>query len=412
MTFGVTPEGFVPKTSEDIFAEVEAAQRANINAKLRTDAESVVGQVNQSLVPGEAELWEVLALVEGASDPARARGAQADALCALTGTEREPATKGRAVLTLGLNAGALVTAGHVAHVQGQPQNRWVTTEDAQNTGGSPATFDVEAEAEAAGVYVANAATITVIATPVSGWTSVTNAEDAAAGSLAETDAALMLRREAELSEAGTGTLPAIRNDLLELRDPSDATGATRLLAACVVEHNPSAFRDPLRRPPKSIEVVVQFRAGLAGDALAAARLQLAAQLLASAPGGAYLYGSQSATVLDANGDAQTVRWTEPTDVDVYAATLVTIDPAAYAGDAAVKAAAVAYGDALTLGQDVVRHRLLAALLAVGGVRDVATLEVGRSSAVVMPLNIRVVGRELARFDTSRVTVATVVAGAP
>jgi hypothetical protein len=402
---GLEATGFVPKTSDEIFADVEAAERALIADDLDVSAESVVGQINQAILPGVAEAWEVLALVYACRNPRDATLAALEDVCAFTGTTRRAPTKGLVVLTATLNAGATVPAGAVAHVAGQSTNRWVTTEEATNSGGSPADFEIEAEAETAGVFVAPADTITVIATPVSGWTAVTNDEDAAAGLALETDAALRLRREAELSASGTATVPAVRRDLLDLRD---ADGEP-LLAACVVEHNPTDYPDAFARPPHSLEAVVQFPAGLAGDALDAARLAVAAQLFASAPGGVTFYGAQSATVLDADARPWVIKWTEPTDVDVYVDLLVTINPETYAGDLAVQEAVVAYGDALVMGRDVLRNRVLKAALDATGVEDVATCAIGVSSTLLATLNLRITPRQRAAFDTSRVAVATVVA---
>lgn len=406
MTFGLTDEGFAPKDEATILADLATAERAGIAADLDTSAESLVGQINAAVAPALAELWELGALAYAARDPGGATLAALDALCAITGTTRRAATAGLVTLRLTVAASTTVPTGVVAQVAGQPTNRWVTLEDAVNATGAPATVDVRAAAQTTGRIVANAGTITVIATPATGWTAVTNPLDAAAGSDVETDAQLRLRRAAELSGADTATLPAIRRDVLEL---ADAAGVP-VLATALVAENPSSYTDALGRPPHAIEVVAQFRAGLTGDPLAAARQQLAAQIFASKAGGIDTYGQHTATVLDANGDPHTMRWTEPTAVPIYATALLAVDPGAYAGDAAVKDALVAYGATLRMGDDVRRARLECVALDVAGVLDVGALTLGLSSTVQAAANVAIGPRELATLDTSRIVVTTVVAG--
>lgn len=58
-TYGLTPQGFVPKSYDVIVAEIGAAQRATIDATLDTSsAESVIGQLNASISERLAEVWE------------------------------------------------------------------------------------------------------------------------------------------------------------------------------------------------------------------------------------------------------------------------------------------------------------------------------------------------------------------
>ena len=188
----------------------------------------------------------------------------------------------------------------------------------------------------------------------------------------------------------------IRADLLDVAD----------VVACSVAHNPTGALDALGRPPHSVEATVQFTPGLAGVDLDAARLAVATQLFASVAAGIDTYGDHSTTVLDPQGDPQTVRWTEPTLVSIWVEMSLTIDPATYAGDAAVKDAVLAFGDTLRLGDDVVRARLLCALVDVPGVLDVPALTLGVTATELYPQNVVINARALAAFDTSRITVTS------
>lgn len=402
MTFGLTPTGFNPKTTDDIVAEIGAALRANIDPTLDTSAESVIGQFIAAFAVQTRSTWELGGAAYSARDPGAAANAQLEAVCALTGTKRRAKTKGRVTLRLQLTNGTTVTVGAVAQVSGQPENRWVTLATVTNSSGVTDWFEVEAEAQTAGVYRANAHAITVIATPVSGWLAVDNNLDAAAGTDDEKDPALRARRDAELSRPGSTTLPAVRAELLELVDDDGEA----LLVAAVVQANTSSVTDSEGRPPHSVEAIVQFAPGLAGAPLAAARQAVADQLFASVAAGIGTFGQQSATVLDPQGDPQTVRWNEPTEVPVWVEISLSVDPETYVGDAAVQQAVLDFGDTLALGDDVVRNRLLCAVLDLAGVRDVLALTLGTSASLLQPSNIAIGPRDVAAFDSSRITVAS------
>lgn len=393
---GLTATGFEAPTADEIADAIATDLRGALDPNLDTSPESVMGQLIAVFAAKQRELWELGAAAYGARDPGAAAGAQLDALSALTGTTRRARTKGRVTLRVQLTAGTTLPAGSIAQVNGQATNRWVTLTSVTNGTGLTAFVTVEAEAQTAGNIPANAATITVIATPVAGWLAVTNDLDAAAGLDDEADPALRARREAELSRAGSASVPGIRADLLDVAD----------VVACSVAHNPTGALDALGRPPHSVEATVQFTPGLAGVDLDAARLAVATQLFASVAAGIDTYGDHSTTVLDPQGDPQTVRWTEPTLVSIWVEMSLTIDPATYAGDAAVKDAVLAFGDTLRLGDDVVRARLLCALVDVPGVLDVPALTLGVTATELYPQNVVINARALAAFDTSRITVAT------
>ncbi len=74
------------------------------------------------------------------------------------------------------------------------------------------------------------------------------------------------------------------------------------------------------------------------------------------------------------------------------------------GDTLVKAAVVAYGDALGLGDDVIVYpALVAALNVIPGIIDVA-VRIGVAASPTLDDNITIGSFEVADFDTSRVAV--------
>lgn len=384
---GLETTGWVPKTVTEIVAEIETDLRAALGDDLDTSAESVIGQIIAIQATREAELWELVGAVYNARVPSGASGAALEALAALCpGIDRAAATKGTATLSVTLSAGVTLPAGSVASVTGEPSNRWVTTESVTNGTGSPATVSVAAEAETAGRLVANAGTITVIATPVTGWTAVTNAADATPGTEVETDAALRVRRERTLQRAGSSPLDAIAAEVAEV------AGVTQ----CVAWENATDHTDSAGRPPHSVEVMV-----LGGDDEDVARAIWSAKAA-----GIETYGTETpVTFTDDRGVSRTVRFSRPTDLDVYATVIVVVDPATFEGATAVKEALVAAMENLRAGEVARNSAMVAALLDVVGVRD-AVVYTGDSSSLTLQTrdNLAPGERERCAFDTSRVEV--------
>lgn len=379
---GLTATGFTAYTVDELRVLLEERIRARLGADVDVSAESLVGNVVAVCATMYGELWEGLAAVYAARDPRGTTGAPLEALCALSpGITRDGATKGTVTLRLNVAAATTIPAGAVASVDGEPSNRWVTTEAAVNAGGTAANVDVDAEAEIAGRYLAPSGTITVIATPTTGWNSVTNPEDAAEGQDVESYPALRVRREKRLQRAGSSPLNAIAAQVAEV------TGVTD----CLAWENVTSYVDADGRPPGSVEVMV----------LGGADAAIAAAILAAKAGGIRTHGTDSAVVTDANGQSRTIYFSRPDDVDVYATLVVTTDPDTYAGDAAVEDAvlALSYG----IGETVRISDLVVAVRDVTGVRDV-TVRLGEASITQSNANLGVGPRERAVLDSSRITV--------
>lgn len=413
MSYGLLPTGFVAPTLEEIKGELEDAWRGALGADLDTSAESVIGQLIAVIATRERTLWELAEATYHARTRAGASFAALTEVARLTGTERRAATKGAVQLSVTLAAGTTLPAGSVAAVAGQPANRWVTTSAITNPGPGVATVLVYAEAETAGVVRANAGTITTIATPVAGWSAVTNATDARPGKDVEKDAELRARAESELSQPGTGSVPGIRADLLNLSKgiatattltPAELAAVEGSLLSVAVESNRSAFPDAEGRAPHTVEAIVLWKRGIDPGRKAIAVAILALQLYFSTPAGIGWHGSQSAPITTDAGTTETVRWSEATDVNVYV-TVTLSTGAGFAGPAAVQAAIVTWSEALQLGEDVIRARLYPLLLALPGVLDVVEVRLGRTAST-LPQNLTLGPREAALFDTGRIEVVT------
>jgi uncharacterized phage protein gp47/JayE len=350
--YGVTDTGFVLKSLAAILQEMEDRQRADVDTEWNTDADSLGGQYNGIIGDALAQLWEVHQANYYALSRDGAQGAALDIIGALNGTPRNGATKSKVVLTLSLNAGITVPAGSIVSVLGNPSIRVVTLAAATNGGGSPASIPVAAQAETAGPITALSGQLSVIETPVAGWTAVTNADPLAGCAASESDPLYFLRQLDELAAAGGGTVPGLRADLLQLE------GVT---AAIVIENDTDDPVDGL--PGHSLEAIV-----LGGD-----DDEIAETLWANKAGGIYTHGSEGPiTVTGDDGVDHEVRYSRPTTRTVYVAIDVETDDE-YPGDTAVEDAVFLasqdpqHAAFLGISDDVYAGRIVCVAIEVDGV---------------------------------------------
>ena len=410
LPWGLTPYGFRAKTLEEIRDEVETRLRDNIrDSEGRRVLNTKVGPTAQfvGVVSSAArEAWESLEAVHAAIDRDRASGAALRSNTAITGTHALGATKSTVTLTLTLGSTVTVPAGSIVSVDGTPEARFVTTEAVTST--SAGDYDVEAEAETAGPIVANATTLTVIETPVAGWTAATNTLDAVEGALAETDSELRARAENELAAPGRSPQDAIRAVLLQLlRD----NGITR--GSVTVYMNVTDVEDGDGLPPHSVEAVVYDGTD---DATGLTTAKIAETLWSCVGAGIRSHGTTSTTVRDSTSVAQPVKFTRPTLKPVYLAAAANVSVSrgwdAENGETNAKNAIVAHGKSIHgVGDDVAMLRMGASAF-LAGVLDVTSFTLGFSASPVGTANLTIGRRELATFDTGRVEFTATIVSPP
>lgn len=395
-TYGLTPDGFVAKTLEDIEASIVARQRADIDPNLDTSQYEVIGQLNAVVADELAQLWELAEALHDAMDPDKATGDSQDALYALTGTLREGASKSTVIATVTLSGGTNIAAGDAqASVVGNPAAKFVNVTAMVNAGGSSAPFPVLFRAVDTGPVAANAGTLTNIDTPRVGWEAITNALDADLGADIEADPLFRVRRIDELAAQGGGSAPSLRADLL---------GLPTVLAASVVENDTDATVNG--QPPHSLEAVVRSVQTASDDA------DIANLIWRNKVGGIQLIGSVSVNIVDDEGVTRTVKFSRPTVVPIYIALRLRTGTG-YLGDTVTKQAIVdtledqSDTSYLDVGVDVYAGRVIAIAMLQPGVFD-ADARVSTASIpdfTTAPHSVVTASREIAVVDTSRITVS-------
>ncbi len=395
---GLTAEGFELKTLDEIKSEIEADELLLIDTALDVSAEQPLGQLNGINASKFAELWELMQTFANAMNPNAAENFLLDNICAITGTRREPAKKSTVSLDITVTAAFEATAGQITiNVVNQPD---VLFKNVDAIGPLTAgTHAVDFACTVTGPIYAPAGLLTVITTPVTGLTSVTNPLDAVPGSQVEQDAALRVRRQDELTAPGASTVDSIRTDVLEVEG----------VQQCYVYENVTLTTNSEGLPGKSIEVVVYDGAIPEAD-----DADIGQAVWDSKPAGVETYGDTTEIVEDSTGTDRAVKFSRAEVKEVW----LEYDVLVYSNDfpstgvALIKAAAVEYADRyMNLGLDVFAVRFKAQALTVPGVLDVTALRLGFAASPTEVVNLTITGREIAAIDTSRISV-TATPGTP
>lgn len=230
-------------------------------------------------------------------------------------------------------------------------NSVTATPSTQQAGILP-NVSLAATATVTGPVVAPANTLTVSVAPIVGVASVTNPLDAELGTNLESDSVAKSRRNESLAFPGHSTIPAILAEILQLDGVVAARGF----------ENTSMIVDTRGRPAKSYEIIIQ-------GGLNAAIKDV---MFATKPAGIQQFGTTTENIIDSQGFAQVVKFSRPSAIPIYLI-IDLVTNAQYPGDGntQVKAALVAYGEGLNIGEDViVVPSLIVALGTIPGILDI------------------------------------------
>lgn len=388
---GVTAEGFVAKTVEELKAEIEAEQLETIDPSLVLAPDQPIGQINAIVSKKLAEVWELAAVAFNAFNREAAEDFLLDNVGSLTGTPREESKKSLVTCTLDLDAAFSAAAGTLmANVTDEETIQFVNRDEVTST--TAGEYDVVFESVEYGPVNANAGTLEQITNPVTGWNSITNDEDAVPGALVEEDSPYRQRQIDELTATGSSTVDAIRADVLKVPG----------VEQCYVFENVTLITDENGLPGKAIEVVIYD-----GSVPAADDTAIAQAIWDSKPSGSETYGTEQEDAVDPLGIDRPMKFSRATLKNVYLEFDLVVNPKLFPvnGATLVKEAAVARGNMLNLGDDVIDLVIAASALSVPGVIDVTELRLGFTASPVGTTNLTITGREIARFDTSRIVVS-------
>jgi hypothetical protein len=327
----IDASGITIPTQAEIAADIGTDLQGTVDPLISVDPDSLDGQDVGIVSSDLRELCEVVQSLVNALDPDKAEDERQDVVCSLTGTRRNIATpsylKGSRAASATLQAGKTLPAGSLASVFGDPSIIFRTMADVTNSGGSPATLPVDMVCTTTGPVTVNPGTLTVRISSVSGWTAITNTQAAALGANVEGNEDLRIRRESELQASGTSTFEALRGRLLAFQDSS---GNQPILDAFIINNTAATPANGL--PPKSFEVVIWD-----GPSMLAQNADVAGVIFGSDPLGIGPVGAIPNTVIDSQGNAQSIPFTRVTIRTISIRVTFNYDAKTYVGDIAHKA---------------------------------------------------------------------------
>ncbi|MCK5614310.1 baseplate J/gp47 family protein [Candidatus Pacearchaeota archaeon] len=172
------------------------------------------GQIIGIMAEVFGNLDQALEDVYNAFDPQASGDTSLSKLVLINGITRKEATNSTVEVTLVGLAGVTVPAGSIIKTS-DTDEEFTLDAEVVLTGGSDTE---DATAVNSGAISALAATLTVISTPIAGWTSVTNVSDATLGQDEETDEELRLRRTSSTATSAKSIVDGIFGSLSELED--------------------------------------------------------------------------------------------------------------------------------------------------------------------------------------------------
>lgn len=377
---GLSSAGLEILRLADILEEIRAKLQAVFGAGVRFDDASPEGQLAGIFAEREALIWELVERVYNARFPSGAGGVQLDRLFQLAGLPRKGAKKSAVTATLTGDADTVVGAGSVATV-GVDGARFVLLADVTIEGSGT---DGDFEAEETGATQVPSGSLDTIATPVSGWTGISNALDGVVGRTIESDADYRRRGMTSVSTVAGSSAPALTATLFRIPDVDEV----------LIVENRFAYPDANGRPPNSFESVV-----LGGDAAA-----IAAAIWAAGPAGIRPYGTTTTYTADKRGDLQAIGWSRPVEVPIYAEVdVTTTDGYPLDGDDQIEEAVLEYGTGLGLGKPPIPIQALQRIETPGLYR----LEVrfGKTADGTTANPVILSKTERAVFDSSRFVLA-------
>jgi hypothetical protein len=354
----ITETGYARRTLDVVLVSIQSFLRDKISAKLTLDERTVLGNVSNLMASGIDELEQLAEECYNAHDVDNASDDRFVALSLLGGVPRRGSTKGLVTQTLHLDEAQSYAPGDIAfHVVDEPTNRWLNRDAVVSfaAGYYPAVFESEFAGAAA---IAEAGTLTVIATPVVGLLSGSyNLAAATPGTDIESIPGLRIRREVATSIGGSRTRGAIRSKLALLDG---------VLSAEVFE-NTSNSTDANGIGPHGIRPVIWD-----GDPAAADDDQIAQVIYDHGSEGILSQGAQSGTAQDPRVGPVTIAFDRATLSAVTVA--VAIQSATGVSIADIQDAILAKMPQRT-GVEVTYNRLSSSVFSVAGVDDFSSFTV-------------------------------------
>ena len=283
----------IPDTA-DLREEVEDEYRAAFGADLDVSPSTPQGALITAQTLARAQAARNNADVANQINPNLAGGVFLDALMALTGLERTPATRTVVTAQLSGNPSAIIPAGSLAADSNGNQFELLSGVVLDANGDGEGDF----RAVEFGAIAVNAGALDTIVTAVLGWDAITNADAGVTGQDGQSDAEARALRRNTLALQGVAMPQAIVSGLYAVE------GVQSL-----------SFRENATGSPVVIEGVTLVAHSIWACVNGGADADIAQVLLDKKSAGCAWNGAESVVVTDpSSGQTYTVLFDRPTDV--------------------------------------------------------------------------------------------------
>ena len=239
----ITSNGYSLKSQNDWFAE-EIALYQSIDSAWALDASTPDGLKAASDAEIFYALDETLQQAYNSKDPNKAVGVDLDIIGKLTGASRVEGTYSTAIITAtGTTTAVTVPAG--TRIQSSYDGTYWSV-DGQFTIPANGTATASVTCTTIGPIAASAGTLTIIADPIGGFSSVTNAAAATMGTAAQSDADFRISRAASVGKSGNNQVDSYYGVLWSV------SGVRRVR----IYENDTGATDSNGQPANSIAVIV------------------------------------------------------------------------------------------------------------------------------------------------------------
>lgn len=245
---------------------------------------------------------------------------------------------------------------------------------------------VSARASVGGAVNQEANTITNIATPILGWSAVTNPVAAVPGDTEETDDELRERFRLAKFQRSTNITDSLYSVL----------GSVEAVAHVSIKENETSTTDADGIPAHSFMPIV----------LGGADAEVAEAIWKNKPFGIRTYGNTTVAVADSTGTMHNINFERPNPVVIYVEMTLKVDSAVFPGDGDEQIKQEIINNTattLSVGDDVIYSRLYSPINAVAG-HYVVDLKIGTNPAALATTNIAIAFNQIASFSATNITV--------
>ena len=380
----LTTLGYIRKRLNEYITQLQSGYKSIFGNNIDVSNDSPDGQIIGINAEEFANLDQALEDVYNAFDPNAAQGISLSKLVSINGLVRKAATESTAAVTLAGLVGVVVPLGSIIKTSDTEQE-FTLDSDVTLTGGPADAGTVTSVLS--GEISALTGTLTVISTPIAGWTSVTNAADATLGRDEETDEELRIRRSKSTAISSQSIVDGIFSTLSAL---DDVAGVSVLENTTAVD-----IASPVSILAHGIHAIVD-----GGD-----DDEIAEAIFNTRSAGSQMTGSVTVVVVDIQGQNNDIKFSRPTEMDILIQVDVTSDDEFPSnGDQLIKDALVAYGAAnLNIGDDVTLSRLYTPINSLAG-GSVSALQISISPDPLGTVDLTIELDEIAKITDANITV--------